>query len=98
MGFGPWVKAGQGSQIESTCRLWSRSHRGGWCKWAMALDEYPVNLPRTPKLQHFAMLAGLEAAVRGVLISVMPLVVRDAMGSTQDASAVYFDGCIPLAA
>ena len=56
----------------------------------MALDEFPVNLPRTPKLQHFAMLAGLEAAVRGLLISVMPLVVRDAMGSTQDASKVYF--------
>jgi ACDE family multidrug resistance protein len=56
----------------------------------MALDHYPVTLPRTPKLQHFAMLAGLEAAVRGSLISVMPLVVRDAMGSTQDASKVYF--------
>ena len=47
-------------------------------------------LPRTPKLQHFALLAGLEAAVRGSLISVMPLVVRDAMGSTQDASKIYF--------
>ena len=56
----------------------------------MALDDTTLRLPRIPNLQHFALLAGLEAAVRGSLISVMPLVVRDAMGSTQDASAVYF--------
>jgi len=56
----------------------------------MALDDTTLRLPRTPKLQHFALLAGLEAAVRGSLISVMPLVVRDAMGSTQEASKVYF--------
>jgi MFS transporter, ACDE family, multidrug resistance protein len=54
----------------------------------MPIDDFP--LPRTPKLQHFAMLTGLEAAVRGSLISVMPLVVRDAMGSTQEASKIYF--------
>lgn len=54
----------------------------------MPIDDLP--LPRTPKLQHFALLAGLEAAVRGSLISVMPLVVRDAMGSTQEASKIYF--------
>ncbi|MBC7478537.1 MAG: MFS transporter, partial [Pseudorhodobacter sp.] len=56
----------------------------------MALDDTTPRLPRTPKLHHFAMLAGLDAAVRGTLISVMPLVVRDAMGSTQEASKVYF--------
>ena len=56
----------------------------------MAVDHTPIPLPATPKLQHFAILAGLDAAVRGSLISVMPLVVRDAMGSTQDASKVYF--------
>ena len=56
----------------------------------MALDDTTLRLPRIPKLQHFALLAGLEAAVRGSLISVMPLVVRDAMGSTQEASKVYF--------
>ena len=56
----------------------------------MATSDFPVPLPRTPKLQHFAVLIGLEAAVRGSLISVMPLVVRDAMGSTQDASKIYF--------
>lgn len=54
----------------------------------MPIDDLP--LPRTPKVQHFALLAGLEAAVRGSLISVMPLVVREAMGSTQSASEIYF--------
>lgn len=56
----------------------------------MPIDDFPLRLPRVPKIQHFALLAGLEAAVRGSLISVMPLVVRDAMGSTQDASKIYF--------
>ena len=58
----------------------------------MAHDDFPIALPRrrTPKLKHFALLAGLEAAVRGALISVMPLVVHDAMGSTVGASKVYF--------
>jgi len=56
----------------------------------MPIDDFPLRLPRVPRIRHFALLAGLEAAVRGVLISVMPLVVRDAMGSTQDASKVYF--------
>lgn len=41
-------------------------------------------------LWHFAALAGLEASVRGVLISVMPLVVHEAMGSTVGASQAYF--------
>ena len=56
----------------------------------MTVDDFPVPLPRAPRLQHFAVLIGLEAAVRGSLISVMPLVVLKAMGSTQDASMVYF--------
>lgn len=54
----------------------------------MAADHFP--LPRTPALWNFALLAGLEACVRGSLISVMPLVVRDAMGSTVGSSKAYF--------
>ena len=57
---------------------------------AMTVVDIPVSLPRVPKVQHFALLAGLEAAVRGSLISVMPLVVHEAMGTTQDASKIYF--------
>lgn len=61
----------------------------------MAIDDIPLPLissrgqPR-PQLWHFAILAGCEAAVRGSLISVMPLVVREAMGSTVGSSKVYF--------
>ena len=54
----------------------------------MPIDHTP--LPRTPALWHFAALSGLEACVRGALISVMPLVVRDAMGSTVGSSKAYF--------
>ena len=58
----------------------------------MAIDDIPLDLKhtRTPKIQHFAILAGLEAAVRGSLISAMPLAVRDVMGSTVGSSKVYF--------
>lgn len=54
----------------------------------MPIDHIP--LPRTPALWYFAALTGLEACVRGLLISVMPLVVREAMGSTLGSSKVYF--------
>ncbi len=54
----------------------------------MTIDQIP--LPRTPAVWHFALLNGLEACVRGSLISVMPLVVRDAMGSTVGSSKAYF--------
>ncbi len=54
----------------------------------MPIDSIPF--PRTPALWHFAALSGLEACVRGSLISVMPLVVRDAMGSTVGSSKAYF--------
>ncbi len=50
----------------------------------------PARLPRAPQVVHFALLNGLDAAIRGMLISVMPLVVRDAMGSTLAASRAYF--------
>lgn len=65
----------------------------------MAIDDIPLPAtesraaPRAiarPELWHFAILAGFEAAVRGSLISVMPLVVREAMGSTVGSSKAYF--------
>ena len=43
-----------------------------------------------PKVRDFAMLAGLDACVRGILISVMPLTVYDALGSAESVSQVYF--------
>ena len=44
----------------------------------------------TPQVEHFALLAGLEAAARGVLISAMPLTVYAATGSAEGTSRVYF--------
>ena len=44
----------------------------------------------TPRLQNFALLAGLEASVRGMLISVMPLAVYDALGDAGSVSRIYF--------
>ena len=65
----------------------------------MALRYQPITLRHagTPKLQHFALLAGIEAAVRGMLISTIPIAVYDAFGSAQDLSTVYFtSGVITL--
>lgn len=58
----------------------------------MANKYIPVLLRHSPvpKVQHFALLAGLEASVRGMLISVMPLTVYDALGSAESVSQVYF--------
>ncbi|MBS0563544.1 MAG: MFS transporter [Proteobacteria bacterium] len=57
----------------------------------MAFRYIPLELrnPRPPRIEHFALLAGLEAAVRGSLISAMPLAVRDALGSTVASSQAY---------
>jgi len=38
-------------------------------------------------VQNFALLAGIEASVRGTLISSMPLVVYDALGSAEATSS-----------
>ena len=57
----------------------------------MALRYIPLDLKHspTPKIEHFALLAGLEAAVRGILIATIPLAVYDAFGSAQNLSRVY---------
>jgi hypothetical protein len=58
----------------------------------MATRYLPLALRHspTPQIEHFALLAGLDAAIRGVLISTMPLVVYDALGDAQATSVVYF--------
>ncbi|WP_054008129.1 MFS transporter [Cypionkella psychrotolerans] len=57
----------------------------------MALRYQSLELKHSssPKLQHFALLAGLEAAVRGTLISTIPIAIYDAFGSAQNLSTVY---------
>ena len=58
----------------------------------MATRYIPLHLKHspTPQVRDFALLSGLEAAVRGTLISAMPLAVYDALGSAEATSAVYF--------
>ena len=57
----------------------------------MALRYIPLHLkhPATPKITDFAILSGLEAAVRGTLISTVPIAVYDAFGSASNLSTVY---------
>ncbi|MBA3909561.1 MAG: MFS transporter [Rhodobacter sp.] len=58
----------------------------------MATRYLPLALKHspTPRIEHFALLAGLDAAIRGMLISTMPLVVYDALGDAQTTSVVFF--------
>ncbi|MCV2867981.1 MFS transporter [Defluviimonas sp. WL0002] len=43
-----------------------------------------------PGVQGFALLAGIEAAVRGILTSVWPLVIYQALGDAEGVSRLYF--------
>lgn len=58
----------------------------------MATRYLPLALRHspTPRIEHFALLAGLDATIRGTLISTMPLVVYDALGDAQSTSVVFF--------
>jgi MFS family permease len=58
----------------------------------MANKFIPLHLKHTatPNVQSFALLSGLEAAVRGTLVSAMPLAVYDALGSAEATSSAYF--------
>jgi hypothetical protein len=44
----------------------------------------------TPRVEAFALLAGLEAGVRGILISVMPLALYEAVQDASIVSRTYF--------
>ncbi|NUB46670.1 MFS transporter [Fertoebacter nigrum] len=58
----------------------------------MATRYLPLFLKHaaTPRVESFALLAGLEAAVRGTLIAVMPLTVYDAVRDAGVVSRIYF--------
>ncbi|MDZ4094475.1 MAG: MFS transporter [Paracoccaceae bacterium] len=58
----------------------------------MATKHIPLFLKHspTPRIEGFALLAGLEAAVRGMMISVMPLTVYEALQDASAVSEVYF--------
>ena len=58
----------------------------------MAIRYLPLHLRHSPtnRVRDFALLTGLEAAVRGMLISAMPLTVYTTLGSASATSAAYF--------
>jgi MFS transporter, ACDE family, multidrug resistance protein len=58
----------------------------------LALRYLPLHLRHSPtsRVRDFALLTGLEAAVRGILISAMPLTVYAALGTASATSAAYF--------
>ena len=43
-----------------------------------------------PSVRDFGFIAGLEAVVRGILISVFPLAMYRALGSAESVSLAYF--------
>ncbi len=56
-------------------------------------DRYiPLQLKHAPapKVRDFAILTGVEAGVRGMLVSAMPLAVYEVLGSAESTSAAYF--------
>jgi MFS transporter, ACDE family, multidrug resistance protein len=57
----------------------------------MIAPRSPVYLSHapTPRVEHFALLAALEAGFRGILMSVMPLVIYRAFGDGAAVSGVY---------
>ena len=60
--------------------------------------EHPVPAPRAPSLLGFAWVGGAEAIIRGVTLSVYPLVLYRATGSAIQVSQVYLlVGCASLA-
>ena len=65
----------------------------------MAVRYLPLDLKHaaTPKIEHLATLAGLEAAVRGTLIAVWPLYLYEMLGDAQAVSVAYlFGGVLSL--
>lgn len=58
----------------------------------MSLSTVPLLrlLPKTPGVQTFALIAGIEALVRGSMLSVFPLIMYRAWGSAVHVSEIYF--------
>lgn len=54
------------------------------------LRHPPSAAARTPSARAFAALAGLEAMIRGTLLSVFPLAMYSALGDARTVSAIYF--------
>ncbi len=60
----------------------------------MAIRYIPLDLKHagSSRVQHLALLAGLEAAVRGTMVSVWPLYLYHMLGDAQEVSVAYLVG------
>jgi MFS transporter, ACDE family, multidrug resistance protein len=56
---------------------------------ALRYLPFPLRHAAAPQVRDFAILAGLEAAVRGTLISAMPLTVYATVGTAEATSLLY---------
>jgi len=58
----------------------------------MGIHVFPewIRHPPKPGVEGFALLTGLDACVRGTLISVWPLVAYEVLGSAEGVSRLYF--------
>ncbi len=62
------------------------------------LRHPPADVARTPSARAFAALSGVEALIRGTLLSVLPLALYSVLGDARMVSAVYLSvGLISLA-
>jgi len=80
------------SQAGQTGRAGPRNLRTKAKTAPMFTPRSPIYLSHapTPKVEHFALIAALEAGVRGTLMSTMPLVILRGFGDTQTSSLIYF--------
>lgn len=53
------------------------------------LRHPPAGVARTPSARAFAALSGIEALIRGTLLSVLPLALYSQLGDARTVSAVY---------
>lgn len=53
------------------------------------LRHPPAGVARTPTARAFAALAGIEALIRGTLLSVLPLAIYTALGDARTVSTAY---------
>ncbi|MCU0782365.1 MAG: hypothetical protein MUF04_14890 [Akkermansiaceae bacterium] len=94
-GHGTSLNDNSTKAIHDQVELIARSDAGFAAVRAAFMEQEPFvaqwdGISPTPNVRDFALLTGLEATVRGTLISAMPLAVYDVLGSAESTSAAYF--------
>lgn len=90
MGGGAGLKATSRVVGGAESRRELGAYRGRETAQIMLFPQPDLHRTAVPRLEAFATLAGLEAAVRGLLISVMPLAMYEALQDPGQVSIAYF--------